>query len=60
MSRQSTVWIDGREAGRADSLGTPHVLALGALAPGRHRLTLRIDNRLAPVNVGPLSHSVTY
>ncbi len=56
---QSTVWLDGHEVGRADSLGTPHEFELGSVAPGRHRLTLRIDNRLDPVNVGPLSHSVT-
>lgn len=56
---QSTVWVDGREAGGSDSLGTPHEFHLGALKKGKHTLTLRIDNRLAPVNVGPLSHSVT-
>jgi hypothetical protein len=56
---QSIAWMDGKEMGQADSLGTPHEFDLGALAPGKHWLTLRIDNRLAPVNVGPLSHSVT-
>ncbi len=56
---QSIVWVDGVEKGRCSSLGTPHAFDLGALAPGRHVLTLRVDNRLAPVNVGPLSHSVT-
>lgn len=56
---QSIAWVDGREAGKSDSLGTPHEFDLGELSPGKHTLTLRIDNRLAPVNVGPLSHSVT-
>lgn len=56
---QSTVWLDGRKVGGSDSLGTPHDFDLGSPVPGRHVLTLRIDNRLAPVNVGPLSHSVT-
>ncbi|MBN8456774.1 MAG: discoidin domain-containing protein [Verrucomicrobia bacterium] len=56
---QSAVWLDGREMGKADSLGTPHEFDLGEIAAGNHTLTLRIDNRLAPVNVGPLSHSVT-
>ncbi|MEI8038637.1 MAG: sugar-binding domain-containing protein [Verrucomicrobiota bacterium] len=55
----STVWLDGKERGTGDSLGTPHEFDLGLLAPGRHDLTLRIDNRLGEVNVGPLSHSVT-
>ncbi len=56
---QSRLWIDGVEAGSRDSLGTPHDYDFAPLAPGKHTLTLRIDNRLAPVNVGPLSHSVT-
>lgn len=56
---QSTVWLDGREIGKADSLGTPHEFDFGDVPPGKHTLTLRVDNRLAPVNVGPLSHSVT-
>lgn len=56
---QSTVWLDGREVGKADSLGTPHEFDFGDVPPGKHTLTLRVDNRLAPVNVGPLSHSVT-
>lgn len=56
---QSIAWVDGREVGQADSLGTAHVFDLGGLTPGRHVLTLRIDNRLSPVNVGSLSHSVT-
>lgn len=55
----STVWLDGQELGRRDSLGTPHEFELGNLTPGKHELTLRIDNRLGAVNVGPLSHSVT-
>lgn len=56
---QSTAWIDDKEVGQADSLGTPHEFDLGKLSPGKHSLTLRIDNRIGDVNVGPLSHSVT-
>jgi hypothetical protein len=55
----SKVWVDGSAAGTCASLGTPHEFDLGNLTPGKHLLTLRIDNRLTPVNVGPLSHSVT-
>ena len=55
----SSVWIDGREVGKGDSLGTPHEFDLGTLPPGKHTLTLRIDNRMGDVNVGPLSHSMT-
>ncbi|ANH83896.1 glycoside hydrolase family 2 [Niabella ginsenosidivorans] len=40
------VWIDGREAGTDESLSTPHVFELSKyLTPGKHLLTLRIDNR---------------
>lgn len=56
---QSTAWIDDKEIGKADSLGAPHEFDLGKLAPGKHSLTLRIDNRIGDINVGPLSHSVT-
>lgn len=55
----STVWLDGKMIGRDDSLGTPHEFDLGDLPAGKHTITLRIDNRLTPVNVGPHSHSVT-
>ena len=44
---ESRVWVDGKPAGMQDSLSTPHCHDLtGLLAPGRHRLTLRIDNRM--------------
>jgi hypothetical protein len=56
---QSTVWVNGKKAGACDSLGTPHEFDLGELPPGDHQLVIRVDNRLAPVNPGPLSHSVT-
>lgn len=56
---QTTVWCDDRELGSQDSLATPHVYELGsALAPGRHRLTLRIDNHLLHA-VGENAHSVS-
>ena len=45
--------------GSNDSLSTPHEYDLGAaLAPGKHRLTIRVDNRMV-VDVGVNSHSVT-
>ena len=42
---ESRAWVDGKPAGSAESLDTPHFHELGVLAPGRHVLTLRIDNR---------------
>jgi len=54
----TTVWLDGRELGSRDSLSVAHEYDLGPAVPGRHRLTLRIDNRLL-VAVGENAHSVS-
>lgn len=58
---ETTLWVDGREIGRQYSLSVPHVYDLStALAPGRHRIAIRIDNRVKEEYfVGPDSHSVT-
>jgi GH18 family chitinase len=56
---QTIAWLDGRILGSSDSLSTPHEHDLGsAVEPGKHRLTIRVDNRLV-VDVGLNSHSVT-
>jgi len=56
---QSIAWVNGRQIGKSNSLGTPHEYDLGVLPPGKHSLTLRIDNRIVDVDPGPLSHSMT-
>ena len=56
---QTIAWLDGRIVGSSDSLSTPHEHDLGAaVEPGKHRLTIRVDNRLV-VDVGLNSHSVS-
>ena len=56
---ETRVWVDGRLVGSNNSLSTPHEYDLGAaLAPGKHRLTIRVDNGLV-VDVGVNSHCVT-
>ncbi|NLS91256.1 MAG: glycoside hydrolase [Planctomycetaceae bacterium] len=56
---ETTVWIDDREVGSCNALAVPHVYELTeGLTSGRHRLTVRVDNRMI-VNVGPNSHSVS-
>jgi hypothetical protein len=56
---ETRLWVDGQAAGSRNSLSTAHVYDLGiGLAPGRHTLTLRVDNRLV-VNVGINANSVT-
>ncbi|MDI4649034.1 glycoside hydrolase family 2 TIM barrel-domain containing protein [Cohnella hashimotonis] len=55
-TRMTTVWIDGLEAGARDSLGTPHSYELtGLLAPGRHTITIRVDNTDYPTKGGHLT-----
>jgi hypothetical protein len=56
---ESRLWVDGQPAGTNTSLSAPHSFDLGTgLAPGKHTVTLRIDNRLL-VNVGSWAHSVS-
>ncbi|MCX5656026.1 MAG: glycoside hydrolase family 2, partial [Planctomycetota bacterium] len=57
---ESQVWLDGKPLGMQDSLCVPHVYELGVdLAPGKHRLALRIDNT-KKYDVGKdVAHSVS-
>jgi hypothetical protein len=56
---QTMAWIDERPLGSNDSLATPHEYELGTgVAPGTHRLTVRVDNRMV-VDIGRDSHSVS-
>ena len=55
----TTVWVDERKVGSNDSLATAHDYDLtDHLAPGAHRLTVRVDNSMT-VNVGINAHSVS-
>jgi beta-galactosidase len=42
---ETTVWLDDKKIGSNNSLVAPHEYDLGIVAPGQHRLTIRIDNR---------------
>src|SRR5581483_3101943 len=55
---ETRAWLGDRELGRGESLSTAHVYDLSGAAPGQHRLTIRVDNRLL-VDVGPNAHSVS-
>jgi hypothetical protein len=56
---ETRVWVDGREVGSNNSLSTPHEYDLGTrLPPGKHRLTIRVDNSLI-VDVGVNSHCIS-
>jgi len=58
---QTAVWVDGQSFPPNDSLVAPHVTDLGLLRPGRHVLTIRIDNRTQLPALGHLvdGHSVS-
>jgi hypothetical protein len=56
---QTLVAVDNTVVGSNDSLSTPHEYDLGtSLAPGRHVLTIRVDNGLI-VDIGVNSHSIS-
>ena len=69
---KSTVWIDDREIGSDISLCTPHEYEVGfigvygpgdsrhssQIAPGKHRLTIRVDNRMI-LPYRPDAHSIS-
>ncbi|MDR3296680.1 MAG: beta-glucuronidase [Prevotellaceae bacterium] len=56
------VWVDGAEVQGeiVNSFCVPHSYNLGKLKAGKHRISVRIDNRLTEdINVGQDSHSIT-
>jgi hypothetical protein len=56
---ETRVWVDDTYISSHDGLGVPHEHDLTqALSPGRHRLTIRVDNRMI-VDVGHNAHSVS-
>ncbi len=61
---QTTVWVDGRQIASQNSLSTPHEYALtdafvaGSEDRRTHVITIRVDNRIQDINVGPNSHSI--
>lgn len=56
---KTTVWLGEKEIGSSDAMSTPHEYDLGPdVAPGRYRLTVRVDNTVNP-DIGENSHSVS-
>ncbi|HUA59744.1 MAG TPA: glycoside hydrolase [Verrucomicrobiae bacterium] len=56
---QTDVYLDDKLMGSNRSLVAPHEFELGLLSPGRHRLSIRIDNRMLPPPYRPDGHSVS-
>ena len=55
---RTTAWVDSNFAESDSSLVAPHEHNLGALAPGRHRLTVRVDTSMI-MPYRPDAHSVS-
>ena len=53
---ESHVLIDGKELSQQDALGTPHIHKLGKLSPGKHKLTIIVDNEMIH-NIGDKGHA---
>jgi len=57
---ETTLWVDSVKIGTQNSLSTPHRYDLSkSLTSGRHIISVRVDNRIKELNVGPDSHSIT-
>jgi len=57
---ETSVWINNYYAGKQNSLSTPHCYDITEyLKNGENIITIKIDNRIKEINVGPDSHSIT-
>jgi len=55
---ESTVFINGTKISTQDALNSSHLVDLGYLTPGEHRLTIRINNDMIH-NIGDNNHAYT-
>ena len=56
---ESTVFVNGKNAGSQNSLATPHEYDLTELlVPGRNKITIRINNKVI-IPIGVNSHSIS-
>lgn len=53
---ESRIFIDGIALSRQDALGTPHLHKLGKIAPGKHKITIQVDNEMIH-NIGDKGHA---
>lgn len=57
---ETILWIDDQNVGMLNALGAPHIYKLDhLLKPGKHTITIRIDNRIKDIDPGADAHSVT-
>tara|TARA_R110002012_G_scaffold34820_5_gene100043 strand:+ start:24130 stop:27018 length:2889 start_codon:yes stop_codon:yes gene_type:complete len=57
---ETLLYLDAQKIGMQNSMVAPHQYELSSyLTPGTHTLSIRVDNRIKDINVGPDSHSLT-
>ncbi len=57
---ETRIWVDDKEAGMQNSLVAPHIYDLTSLlTPGKHVITICVDNRVKDIKVGQNSHSIS-
>lgn len=57
---ETRVWINDKEVGLQNSLVAPHIYDISSfLSQGKNIITIRIDNEIKEINVGPDSHSIS-
>ena len=55
---ETSLYVDGVETGHRNALSTPHRYEMTSMEPGRHTITLRVDNRVN-IPVGINAHSIS-
>ncbi len=57
---ETRLWINGKEAGMRNSLGTPHIYDItGFVKTGKNVISICVDNRIKEIDPGINSHSVS-
>lgn len=57
---ETQVWVNDKLVGIQNSLAAPHEYFISDfLKPGINQITIRVDNRIKHINVGPDSHSIS-
>jgi len=55
---ETTVFVDGNKVSTQNAMGVPHYHQLTGITPGKHTLSIRVDNNVI-IPVGINAHSVT-
>ncbi|OXU14033.1 discoidin domain-containing protein [Sedimentisphaera salicampi] len=57
---ETQLWVDNKRVGMQNSISAPHQYNLSDyLTPGKHRITVRVDNRIKDINVGAGGHNIS-